>query len=269
MKKLAARLKADLYFILCNKAYFAFLLVPVLIILDSPSDLYMHLSGDNGGSVYYHYFHSMSFGGLFGPYLIPMLCALPYAASFCEERSSGFWRTSIARGSWKRYFLSRFTLSVLSGGLVFALGMIVFWSVLSFGLPLFSRDDLEFLNGFFYGKIVHSVPVMYVVVVVVYSFFSGCIYAAFAAAVSSFTTSRSAVIAAPFVLEFTWVRVCVLTGLENQYRLDQWLKMRTTCGGQIGAEEVTFLVCALCTTLIVLMCGIAFCRQGKKVLLNA
>ena len=258
--------RAHLYLLSPFSFITCILAVPLFILLDSIADLDAII--DVSVSAYYYYFCSLTFGALFGPYLIPMLCTLPCAVFFCEERSSGLWRNSLARSSWKNYFISRFIISTLSGGLVFALGVLLIFGGLCLRLPLFSADDLSFFETFYYGRIALSHPVLYVFIAAAYSFFSGCIYAAFATAVSAFTPSRSAVVAAPFVLSFIWVRIAVLANLPAQCRLDQWLTMRLTFDGQIGSEIMTFLLCSLLTLAIVLACGVVFCRQGKKVLLN-
>ena len=47
-----------------------------LIIMDSVGVVSEAIKGYNM-DIWYFYFQSLSFGGLYGPYLGPMLCALP------------------------------------------------------------------------------------------------------------------------------------------------------------------------------------------------
>lgn len=258
-------LRADTYLLFRSGALWAALAVPLLILMDSPEDFIVGIVHQST-SVHYHFFHSVSYGGLFGPYLIPMLCALPYAASLCDERTTGAWRSSLSRGSRRSYFLSRFLVATLSGALLYGLGMSLFFALTSLVLPFFQPEDLEFFEDFFYGSAALRHPGLFAGIAIVYAFFSGAIYAAFAAAVSAFTTSRSAVVASPFVLTFSWVRLDVLTSTPLKSRPMVWLSMRSTIDGQIGTEWLTFLACAGFTLLFVLLAGIVFCQRGKKVL---
>ncbi len=260
--------RADTYLLLHSGALWAALAVPLLILMDSPEDFIFGVPHQST-SVYYHFFHSISYGGLFGPYLIPMLCALPYAASLCDERATGAWRSSLSRGSRRSYFLSRFLVAALSGALLYGLGLSLFFALTSLVLPFFQPEDLEFFENFFYRSAALRHPGLFAGIAIVYAFFSGAIYAAFATAVSAFTPSRSAVIASPFVLAFGWVHLDVLTAAPLNSRPMIWLIMRSTINGQIGTEGLTFLACLGFTVLFVLLAGIIFCRRGKKVLEGA
>ena len=264
-------LKADCYLLFHSKIYWAILAVPVLFLLDSPYDFLKHLEGEwTGGSVQYHYFHSINFGGLFGPYLIPMICALPYAVSLCDERAAAAFRYSLARGQQISYFLSKYVISVLSGGLTFMLGLGLLFILLDIPFPLFTNDDLGFYaSGYFYRDIVLNAPQLYYVIAAFYGFLSGCIYAGFAAAVSTITASRSAVVTSPFVLTFGITQLDVLLKIPMRHRLFSWLSMEITYDGLIGSEGMTILLAALCTAAVVALCGLIFFFNGRRALRHA
>ncbi len=266
--QLKRTLKADFYLLFHSRVFWAILAVPVLILLDSPLDFLMHLKGEwDGGSVQYHYFHSINFGGLFGPYLIPMVCALPYAVSLCDERAASAFRYSLARGDRRSYFLSKYIVSVLSGGLTFMLGLGLLFVLLDIPFPLFTADDLSFYaSGYFYRDIVLNTPWLYYVIAAFYGFLSGCIYAGFAAVVSTFTVSRSAVIASPFVLTFGMTQIHVLFKIPMHRRLFSWLAMEATYNCQVGSEGMTIILAVLRTILIIAVCGMIFYMNGRRVL---
>lgn len=259
---MARRLRADFYVLWHSKFILLPLAVPALIIMDSLIDLEQTLRY-GAESVFYYYHQSIMFGGLFGPYLIPMLCALPYAASFAEERGSGMWRPALARGGRRGYFVSKVLTSTLSGGYVYAMGIVLLASLLSIKIPLIGSEDLFFLEGFYYGELALGRPMAYFAVATAYAFMSGAIYGAFAMAASSYTTSKSAVIASPFVLAFASVRVSVIMGIDPQFRPGMWLSMRSLVPST--SEGGTFAVCLAFTVIVVSACGYLLWRRGRQV----
>lgn len=58
-------------------------------------------------------------------FLLPLLCALPYAASFIEEYSSGLMRFAVARTGKRAYLKSKLMTVWLSGGLAVGCSILV------------------------------------------------------------------------------------------------------------------------------------------------
>ena len=53
----------------------------------------------------------------------PVICALPYAASFTEDRKTGIYRSLLLRTSYRDYIWSKGLACAISGGLVLVLGI--------------------------------------------------------------------------------------------------------------------------------------------------
>ena len=66
---------------------------------------------------------------------IPIIVAFPFMVSFCAERNNGLMRFTITRAGKLRYYLSKFTASLLGGGLAVAFGMILFGIVVRIAFP--------------------------------------------------------------------------------------------------------------------------------------
>lgn len=75
-------------------------------------------------------------------FLLPLLCAIPYAASFTEEYSSGLARFAVARTGKKPYIKSKLMTVWLSGGLTVGCGALVIISAsLAAFLPMEQNQD--------------------------------------------------------------------------------------------------------------------------------
>lgn len=132
---------------------------------------------------------------------IPIIVAFPFMVSFCAERNNGLMRFTITRAGKMRYYLSKFTASLLGGGLAVAFGMILFGIVVRVVFPsIFSYGlDPEYLQW--------TVPdgEMAIVWRVLFSSF---IYGAFSTLpaffLSSFCRNPYIITCLPFMLVYVW-----------------------------------------------------------------
>ena len=88
-----------------------FLLVPVGVVLciclDTWNQIPFMWTSPETMDVYYYWCNSFIFGGFYGIYVVPMLAALPYAVSFCEEYNTNMLRVLLMKAGKKKYCMSK------------------------------------------------------------------------------------------------------------------------------------------------------------------
>lgn len=268
MKKLSQCLRADGYCLIRRRSIWLMpLCFAALIIMDS-IDIAIELDMIPDISTWYFYFQSLSFGGLYGPYLGPMLCALPYAGALAAERRTGLVRSSVPRAERTPYLLSKYLWAVLSGALVYALGivcLVIFCRLM--GLPYIHPSDIEGMQGFCYFDLFDYAPWRYYLVAVWYAFLSGGLYAGIAALVATRTTQSGVVAVTPLVTTFLVIRLCQLIGVPMEYRLDRWLVMRMM-PPNLNDIQSLLLITAICLGLSVLI-GAGCVLSGRRSMRDA
>ena len=269
MNRLICCLRADGYAL--TRRRFIWLLplcLMVLIIMDSADIASDMLKGYTTESIWYFYFQSFSFGGLYGPYLGPMLCTLPYAGALAVERRTGAYRSSLPRAGRTPYFLSKYLCAVFSGAVVYSLGIIclVLLGRLA-GLPYILEDEIQGMENFCYFTLLQTAAWRYYLVAAWYAFLSGGLYGGIAALVATRTTQIGVVVVAPMVFVFIEIRLCQLLYIYDQYRLARWLVMRTMPPG-LNIWQSVLLITALCLALSALL-GTACVLSGRRAMRNA
>lgn len=268
MSKLIHCLRADGYCLIRRRFIWLLpLCCAALIVMDS-IDVAIELDNIPDMSIWYFYFQSLSFGGLYGPYLGPMLCALPYAGALAAERQTGLFRSSLSRAGRTPYLLSKYLWAVLSGALVYALGIVCLVAAYRLkGLPYITPNDIEGMQGFFYFELFEYAPWRYYLVAAWYAFLSGGLFAGLAALVSTQTTQSGVVAVTPLVVTFIVIRLCQLLNVPMEYRLDRWLVMRTM-PPELSTAQSILLITALCLGLSALI-GAICVLSGRRSMHNA
>ena len=269
MNRLGQCLRADGYALTRRRSIWLLpLCLMVLIIMDSADVAAYMLKGYAVESIWYFYFQSFSFGGLYGPYLGPMLCALPYADALTMERRTGAYRSSLPRAGRTPYFLSKYLCAVLSGAVVYSLGIVclVLLGRLA-GLPYILEDEIQGMERFCYFTLLQSAAWRYYLVAAWYAFLFGGLYGGIAALVSTRTTQTGVVVVSPLVSTFIIIRMCQLLTIYDQYRLDRWLVMRTMPPGLTIGQSI-LLITALCLALSALI-GAVCVLSGRRAMHDA
>lgn len=77
---------------------------------------------------------------------LPLLAALPYATSFCQDYKSGYTLPLVLRSGRRRYLLSKVIVNAISGGLAVALGSLAFLLVIYLRFPAHFPAPMEWLE---------------------------------------------------------------------------------------------------------------------------
>jgi len=123
-----------------------FFIVPVGVVLciclDTWNQIPFMWTSPETMDVYYYWCNSFIFGGFYGIYVVPMLAALPYAVSFCEEYNTNMLRVLLMKAGKKKYCMSKVLTTFLSGALSVSAGGITFILLANSFVQLFNRARL-------------------------------------------------------------------------------------------------------------------------------
>lgn len=127
-------------------------------------------------------------------FLMPILCALPYAASFVEDVRCGVIKSILPRTTRRGYLWGKAAACAVSGGLVLAAGI-----VLSGGLSWLVLSPLE--KAAEEGMSLQP-QILELLQKILLFFFSGAFWSVFGAWTATFTGSRYVAYTAPFIFYY-------------------------------------------------------------------
>ena len=176
---------------------------------------------------------------------------------------NGFWREkNITLKNFITIILSKYISCVIAGGLVLALGELLFVFSLAFRFPLVSENssalesyshaaDVYFISGpLIEGK--------YVAAFAIYAFLAfvfGALWSGVGITVSAFITDNYAASFSPFIIWF------ISSGaLPDNLRTEVYLRGNYNFGGTAKSLAAAFVYFAAVTVLL----GIVFCRKAGK-----
>lgn len=128
---------------------------------------------------------------------LPILCALPFTASFVDDIKSGYIKEYLPRITVRQYILSKIIGCAVSGGLVIAMGILV--SYISAAL-IFSPAEAAAGQG---GASAGNFPAFMGSLLLF--FFSGAFWSVVGMTFAALTGSKYMAYTAPFVLFYTLI----------------------------------------------------------------
>lgn len=235
--------------LLSGRMLLLFLGVAACILFDNAIDLPHHLRSDEG-SLYYYFFGSISFGGLYGTFFASTLCAFPCVflmRRYPEQK--------------------RFAISCIGGAMVYLGGYLFLFALLSLRMPMLMEYEFQrILEGGMAGRvlpyekyILQGFPYGYFICALFMGAVSGLFFGAVAGCVSAFTNQQAIVITSPFVVNLMMAYFSKFWGIPNQYRLDMIYIMRAI----IYSEEITMILCFVATICCVAAMSLLY-RCGRR-----
>lgn len=128
---------------------------------------------------------------------LPILCALPYTASFIDDIKSGFIKEYLPRTTVTRYIAGKAVACAVSGGLVLALGIFIaygFAALLFLPMEAYPQPGAEIPNSF--GRLMETALMF---------FASGAFWSLTGLTFATLTNSRYMAYASPFVLFYVLI----------------------------------------------------------------
>lgn len=128
---------------------------------------------------------------------LPILCALPYTASFIDDVKSGFIKEYLPRATVTRYIAGKAVACAVSGGLVLAVGILIaygFAALLFLPMEAYPQMGAEAPN--YFGHLMETALMF---------FASGAFWSLTGLTFATLTNSRYMAYASPFVLFYVLI----------------------------------------------------------------
>ncbi|OYP21349.1 hypothetical protein CG709_07975, partial [Lachnotalea glycerini] len=195
---------------LSYRAGFLIISIAFCVCLDTWNQLpFLWTGARNSMAIYYYIFNSLTFGGHYVPYLVPMLSVAVYTISYYKESSTGMDAFIIGRlGSRRKYAVSKLIASSISGGVISVMGFLLFIVVANRFQPLYlSEFDME-ASGFPYFKALSTGNgVGYFIIIFYLIFINAVLWNTIALLCSAYFKNVYVTIASPLLLSYFLSRI--------------------------------------------------------------
>ncbi|HIT90010.1 MAG TPA: hypothetical protein IAC41_06295 [Candidatus Merdenecus merdavium] len=200
-------------------------------------------------------------------FVFPLLVALPYGWSYCEEKTSGYHRYVVAKTGKTKYFLSKYLAVFISGGLAmviplifnFITAMLIFPAI----TPIVVYDTAYgVFGGSLMSKLYYTIPFIYLLVYLIIDFVFCGLIACLAFVGSVFIKYKAVVVILPqmLLLLFHYVRQYVYVSGGTQYKEISPLFFLRPVQSAYRASWVIILV----EMLILFVVTFGICVLGEK-----
>jgi hypothetical protein len=213
----------------------------------------------NSMTVYYYIFNSLTFGGHYVPFLVPMLSVATYTISYYKESSTEMDAFIIGRlGSQRKYAASKLITSSISGGVISVMGFLLFILVANRFQPLYTSEfDME-ASGFPYFKALSTGNgVDYFIIILYLIFLNTVLWNTIALLCSAYFKNLYVTIASPLLLSYFLSRIYTYLRIPGELRMDYWLSARIV----YVSDKVTLMLSTLSVLCIVGICSWVFIRK--------
>lgn len=158
-------------------------------------------------------------------FVFPLLAAIPYGWSYCEEKNGGYIRLMIARCGRRNYFLSKYIAVFLSGALAMVIPLIFSFLISALYFPAVLPSPIYCTtNGIFYDSLMstvyYTVPLLYVFIYLCVDFIFGGLIACVSYVCSCFVKYSVVAVILPLflLLAFHYIRQFVYVSPAIRYK---------------------------------------------------
>lgn len=232
--------------------------VSMCICLDTWNQIPFLWSGQSAITVYYYLFNSITYGGTYMPYLMPVFAACIYADSYVKETSGGMKQYLVGRIGYRGYAIGKIVVSTVGGGLAAAMGVIVFCVVAGCFQPLYEWE--EGVNTLYYTQPDSGHGMVYVGILIYLTMLSGMLWSMVSLLCSAYFENIYVTVASPLLCSYLLTRVYVYLGVPGSYRLDYWLSGRDG----VGSDGEMVMWTMLRVILLIMIMAFLFYRRIKK-----
>lgn len=148
-------------------------------------------------------------------FIMPLLVALPYGASYYNDLKSGYNKQIISRCHFRTYAIAKYFAAFISGGLVIVLPLVIQFMILMLIFPL--DKPLRFFS-LMIGETTFSIdlfyehPILHTLLWCAIVFIVAGLLATLSLAVSRMVYNYFGIILTPFVISFILVFLTYVTG---------------------------------------------------------
>ena len=137
-------------------------------------------------------------------FVMPILAAIPYGASYYSDCRSGYIKQLVTRVSGRSYHRAKYIANFVSGGLIFLVPAFVNFVMTSWIYPMYNPSP--FVAGMseymLFYKLFYDVPYIYIIGCMVYYCVISGLLASIALLVSKYIDNYFSIIITPFALAF-------------------------------------------------------------------
>lgn len=158
-------------------------------------------------------------------FIFPLLVAIPYGWSYCEEKNNGYTRVMVVNAGSRKYFLAKYIAVFLSGALAMVIPLLFSFLISSLFFPAVLPEPIYCTtNGIFYDSLMsilyYSVPLLYVFFYLCIDFIFGGLIACISCVMACFVKYRIVTVIMPFfvLLGFHYIRQFLYTSPEIRYK---------------------------------------------------
>ena len=138
-------------------------------------------------------------------FIFPILCAIPYGWSYCVERKSGYTRTMIVHSGKKVYFLAKYIVTFVSGGLAMVIPLVLNIMMAAALFPAIKPDvtygvHYAVFKNSLMSELFYTRPFLYVFLYLCMDFVFCGLLACCSMAAASFVRQKYIVTLVPFMI---------------------------------------------------------------------
>lgn len=206
------------------------------------------------------YIHMMAFNLGFMTTLAVLCCTALNCTAFLNDYESSFYRGCILRSGKRSYTAAKFLSCVVTGGLILALGLVIFVLILRLRFQL-ANPDGGVVDNARHSKTLMALLINgghyigYFAVLALLSFLYGGMWSAVGICISAFVPDKYAASFSPFViLKFSELFI------SGNFKFDNIFTAWIDLGGI--SQDIIFAVLYLGTVTAIL--GIIFCIKAER-----
>lgn len=158
-------------------------------------------------------------------FVLPLLAAIPYGWSYCEEKQCGYVRMAAVSGGKFGYYLSKYIAVFISGGLAVVTPLLFNFLLTSLFVPAVLPTPVYCTsNGVFFHSLMSSLyytmPLLYVVLYLCIDFVFCGLIACISCGAASFVRHRAVAVILPLILllVFHYSRQFIYTSMTTVYK---------------------------------------------------
>lgn len=158
-------------------------------------------------------------------FVLPLLAAIPYGWSYCEEKQCGYVRMAAVCCGRSNYYLSKYIAVFLSGGLAVVIPLIFNFLLSALFIPASMPSPVYCTsNGVFFhslmSSIYYTIPFVYVLLYLCVDFVFCGLIACISYGAASFVRHRAVAVILPLflLLSFHYSRQFIYTSMTTVYK---------------------------------------------------
>jgi hypothetical protein len=237
------------------------MLVALCIVLDTLNQIPFLWNKRGTICTYYYIFNSLTFGGHYVPYCVPVLAAAAYSVSAYQEIETSICGYIVQRVGLFHYVIVKGAVSAVSSAIVCSGGMLIFtaWSMLF--QPFYTHEfDDEAMQFPYYTSLSSGKGLKYLLIILLLLSMSGVMWSLIAMLCSIYFNNMYLTIACPLFFGYMFTRIMVFLRVPDCFRLDQMLHARAV----LFSEKVTICFCIVLTIVISSISMYLFYNRLKK-----